>query len=93
MRKLDEIYVATLIFLSLIAMDRYDEAINHLNNLINFNPTFADAYINLANAYDAKGKLHMALENYKKALVLAPDNRDLKEAVYSLERDLKYKSY
>ncbi|MBI4531440.1 MAG: tetratricopeptide repeat protein [Candidatus Latescibacteria bacterium] len=53
---------------------RIDEAITCYKETITLDPSFADAYIGLAMAYEKKRMLDEAVEAAKQGIVLAPDD-------------------
>jgi serine/threonine protein kinase/tetratricopeptide (TPR) repeat protein len=52
---------------------RYREAIQHYNDALAADPTNADAYRGLAEAYEFSGDLDLAESTYKRAIQLKPD--------------------
>jgi tetratricopeptide (TPR) repeat protein len=48
-------------------------------------PKSADGYASLGEAYMRSGQKHLALENYEKSLTLAPDNKNIVEAIKKLK--------
>jgi Flp pilus assembly protein TadD len=59
-----------------VAAERWDEAIADLNKAIELNPDDAVAYESRGWAYEEKGDVHRAIENYREAARLNP-NYDL----------------
>ena len=72
----------------LIHLKRYDEAIRVLNHLISLQPGNANAYYNLAVAYDNKGDIENALINYLKVTEMDSNNAN---AHYNASRILRVK--
>jgi Flp pilus assembly protein TadD len=62
-----------------VAAQRWDEAIADLNKAIELKPDDAIAYENRGWAYEEKGDVQKAIENYREAAKLNPD--------YELPRD------
>jgi tetratricopeptide (TPR) repeat protein len=59
--------------LALMAQDRIDEAISHLNRALEFKPVFPKAHNNLAIALAKLGRYSEAIRHYTEALRLQPD--------------------
>ncbi|WP_167482011.1 tetratricopeptide repeat protein [Leptospira andrefontaineae] len=68
-------------------MERYGEAITYLNRVLDLNPKNAKAYYNLGLVYKHTGNGTQAIENFRKASYLDPDDIKPKEALgdYYLE--------
>jgi tetratricopeptide (TPR) repeat protein len=62
---------------SLLALERYREAIDDLNAAIEMNPDFALAYWGRARILEKQGKLDEALQDYDTAIRLAPENAEI----------------
>lgn len=73
----------------------WEEAIFRWEKVLQVNPDSAIAHNNLAVAYEKKGLLERAQEEYEKALKLSPNNRYIKSNYEkfkkTLESDLKEK--
>lgn len=71
----------------------WEEAIFRWEKVLQVNPDSAVAHNNLAVAYEKKGLLERAQEEYEKALKLSPNNRYIKSNYEkfkkTLESDLK----
>lgn len=62
-------------------LDKFTEAVSHLEKVIELKPDHAYAYEGLASAYEAQGQFDQAVIGYSKALELKPD---YVEAYYKL---------
>lgn len=56
-------------------LELWNEAIMRWKRVIEIDPNNAQAYNNLAVAYESKGEFEMALSGYKTAIQIDPDNR------------------
>ena len=61
----------------LIAADRFDEAIDHCQQALQFNSNYAEAHKNLGIALLAKGQINAAIEHDRRALAIQPDSVDV----------------
>ncbi|MEN8248670.1 MAG: tetratricopeptide repeat protein [Bacteroidota bacterium] len=78
----------------LIKMDKLDDAINELKAAIAAEPENAGLYTNLGLLYDSQEEYELAIEQYKKALAIDPNDRFslINMAVYHIGRgDKVYK--
>ncbi|WP_167882091.1 tetratricopeptide repeat protein [Leptospira semungkisensis] len=68
-------------------MERYGEAITYLNRVLDLNPKNAKAYYNIGLVYKHTGNGTQAIENFRKASYLDPNDLKSKEALgdYYLE--------
>lgn len=74
----------------LIKLERFDEAVPWLNRAIKAERYEARHYphCNLGRVYWQKGQLRRALDEYRRALALAPDYAHAAEAVARIEQQL-----
>ncbi len=72
----------------LLKMDKIDEAIENLKNLIEKEPNNAMLYSFLGMMYDTKGEEDKAMEEYKKALEINPNDKSslINLAVFYINR-------
>lgn len=57
---------------------KYEEAINSYLEVLNGNMESAEVYYNLGNAYYKTGKITQSIINYERALLLAPNDEDIR---------------
>ena len=69
----------------LIGENALPEAINLLKFEVQTYPDTSSGHATLAEAYLKSGQKQLAIENYKKALAINPDNEDAKEKLKELE--------
>jgi tetratricopeptide (TPR) repeat protein len=69
----------------LIRENALPEAINLLKFEVQTYPDTSSGHATLAEAYLKSGQKQLAIENYKKALAINPDNEDAKEKLKELE--------
>ncbi|MCL5280110.1 MAG: tetratricopeptide repeat protein [Planctomycetes bacterium] len=62
--------------LSLGALQRFDEVIEHLNRAVRIKPTCAKAYHLLGLAYQIQGRLDEAMQCFARAVRLSPDDAE-----------------
>jgi tetratricopeptide (TPR) repeat protein len=67
-----------------VYLGRPQDAVKILQLNVHAYPQSSDAYENLAEAYEAEGDKPHALENYKTALALNPDNKDASDGMKKL---------
>ncbi|GAB4347659.1 MAG: tetratricopeptide repeat protein [Candidatus Abyssubacteria bacterium] len=67
-----------LIGLVSLKQDRLDEALRYFHEASVLNPAFGASYVNMANVYMALGNPAEAVQNYRKALDLYPDDNALR---------------
>ena len=70
---------------ALQAQGKLNEAIALYQKFLKDFPNDAQTHFNLGTAYQEQNKMNEALQEYKKAAKLAPENKEFKEAVNSLE--------
>jgi len=63
--------------IALAGQGRFDEAIDHYNEVLRIKPDHDKAQYNLGNAYTGQGKFEEAIKHYLEALRLKPDNAEL----------------
>ena len=63
----------------------WGNALNDVNRCIEIDPTFVKAYIRKGKIEHFMKKYHKAVETYKKGLEIDPQNRDLAEAMASVQ--------
>ena len=61
----------------LLDKKNYQEAMNLFQQVINMNPQFPDAYINIGNCYGSMQDYDNAIIYFKKSLELSPDNPEV----------------
>jgi tetratricopeptide (TPR) repeat protein len=54
-------------------LEKHSLAIKYITNAVQSNPKSADAYYNLANAFQADGQINKAINSYQKALQINPN--------------------
>jgi tetratricopeptide (TPR) repeat protein len=59
---------------SYIREGKYNEARNVYRKMLEINPAFGEAYVNMGCSYLLEGNYHLAYENYDKAKALLPEN-------------------
>jgi tetratricopeptide (TPR) repeat protein len=69
----------------LISDNALPEAVNLLKFEVQIYPDTSSGHATLAEAYMKSGQKQLAIENYKKALAINPDNEDAKEKLKELE--------
>jgi tetratricopeptide (TPR) repeat protein len=74
------------------AEGNYDEAEAAFRHVLSRAPNTVDAFYNLGSLAERKGDLIGALSDYRAALALKPNDKQLIEAVQSVERSLKERS-
>jgi len=77
--------------ISFIDSHRYEEAIKALTKALEINPRNAEAYYNRGYAWRMKGDLVQALTDFKMALSLMPDNKQVKTSVDIVENEIMWK--
>ncbi len=77
--------------LSFIDSHRYEEAIKALTKALEINPRNAEAYYNRGYAWRMKGELVQALTDFKMALSLMPNNKQVKVSVDILKNEIMWK--
>ena len=70
---------------ALQAQGKLNEAIALYQKFLKDFPNDAQTHFNLGTAYQEQNKMNEALQEYKNAVKLAPENKEFKEAVNSLE--------
>ncbi|MDB5642952.1 MAG: Tetratricopeptide 2 repeat protein, partial [Hyphomicrobiales bacterium] len=60
---------------SLIALNKYDAAIEDFNATLNVDNRSGDAWAGLGLAYERQGNRQKATESYQRALVVDPNNK------------------
>jgi len=76
--------------ISFLDSHRYEEAIKALTKALEINPRNAEAYYNRGYAWRMKGDLVQALTDFKMALSLMPNNKQIKTSVAILENELNW---
>jgi tetratricopeptide (TPR) repeat protein len=66
---------------ALAQIDRVDEAVGHLEEVIRVTRGNPTAYYNLALLQDRKGQTGLALENYRQAVSYAPEDAEMRLAL------------
>lgn len=69
---------------------RFDEAILNFEYAIELNPRFVAAYNNLGIVYYYMGDLDRAVEQFRKALDIDPENPDTRRYLLSVKPDYKF---
>ena len=62
--------------LSLVKLKKYDEALSHLRNAIQYDKTFTHPYENLGDLYLAQNQFEKGLFNYQKAISIATGTKE-----------------
>lgn len=73
--------------IAVAARGLWREAIYRWQRAVEIDPTYAEAYNDLAIAYEHEGELDKARQAYEKALQLAPSNATIKQN-YELFREI-----
>ena len=73
--------------ITVAARGLWREAIYRWQRAVEIDPTYAEAYNDLAIAYEHEGELDKARQAYEKALQLAPNNPTIKQN-YELFREI-----
>jgi len=76
--------------ISFINSHRYEEAIKALTKALKINPRNAEAYYNRGYAWRMKGDLVQALTDFKMALSLMPNNKQMKVSVDIVENEIMW---
>ncbi len=66
------------------AQKEYETAIAAYDTIIDVNPNFKLAYLYKAQCYRALGNKEAAIQNYKLALNLDPNNQDIKNELFDM---------
>ena len=76
--------------ISFINSYRYEEAIKALTKALEINPRNGEAYYNRGYAWRMMGDLEQALTDFKMALSLMPNNRQVKTSIDILENEIRW---
>lgn len=89
-RQMVQIYVNRGIAYLSLHEPKYELAIQDLNQAINIDPKYFDAYVERGIAFASLGQYDRAIENYNQAIEINPDNPDVHYAqgfTLALEKD------
>lgn len=80
-------FVVNMIGADFMGRNDVDEAIRILRYAISLNPGLHYAYCNLGGCYRRKGMMKEAIQQYEKALKLAPDDDQVRKALEELKKE------
>lgn len=75
------------------SINRVDEALEYYNKTISADPTYIDAYVNIANIYKDKNQSDLAISTLKSALGVMPDNKQISDLIANIDSDAATQRY
>lgn len=89
----NDLFLNYAIALERIKEEAYDEAKEMLIKVLQMDSSYLPAYYQLGKLYEASGNINEAINSYKKGLVIAKENKDIRtqgeieEALMIIEED------
>jgi|GEM_PF-421820 len=68
--------------------DRFDEAMEYYHRTLKADPTYTDAYLNIANIYKQKNQISLAVSILEKGMKVMPENNRIEEMMTFIKSEV-----